>query len=405
MRRSEPETNRPLPLIGITVVDLTHIYNGPYATFLMAMAGATVIKVEPRWGEHLRQRAELATAGVPFAMLNANKRAVTLDFTTERGRGILLEMVRRADVFVENFAPGVLDRHQLGYRTLAQLFPTLIYASSTGYGLSGPYRDYPAMDLTVQAMCGVLATTGDAESGPTKAGPAVADFLAGVHLYGAIATALFERERTRRGRLVEVSMQEATYASLSSSIGLYFSDQCHPLPRTGNHHSGLAEAPYGVYPARDGYIAIVGNHDRHFQAILRLMGREDLTHDRRFHGLKARAEHMDEVDDLVADWTATLDKAELARLLLSQRVPCAPVREISEVVRDAHMHERGALEWIDHPSMGRIVVQRSPMRYQGSALTPLEPSPTLGEHNREVYADWLGFDDAELEGFIRDGII
>ena len=401
-----PDADGELPLSGIVVIDLTHIYNGPYATFLMAMAGATVIKIEPRNGEHLRHRAEAASAGVPFAMLNLNKRAVTLDFTKERGRGLLLQMIERADVVAENFAPGVLDRRGLGYEAARSVNPSIIYASGTGYGLSGPNRDYPAMDLTVQAMSGVLATTGEAGQPPVKAGPALADFSGGVHLYGAIATALFQRERTGRGRKLEVSMQEATYASLSSSIGMYFSrPDDGPPQRTGNRHSGRAESPYNVYPTRDGHVAIVGNHDRHFRQILELMGREDLFDDPRFLGLRARADHMDDVDELVGSWTAQFDKEPLASLLLERRVPCAPVREIPEVVRDKHMHERGALVWQEHPQLGRIVVQRSPMRYHGTRLTPLTPSAQLGQHNREIYGDWLGLDDDELRALIQEEVV
>ena len=403
---AEPDAQGELPLRGIIVVDLTHIYNGPYATFLMAMAGATVIKVEPRGGEHLRHRAEVASAGVPFAMLNLNKRAITLDFTKERGRELLLEMIARADVVAENFAPGVLDRRGLGYEAARAVKPDIVYASASGYGMSGPNRDYPAMDLTVQAMSGVLATTGLPDGPPLKAGPALADFSGGVHLYGAIVTALFQRERTGRGRKVEVSMQEATYASLSSSIGMYFAHPADGPPRRmGNRHSGMAESPYNVYPTRDGHIAIVGNHDRHFREILSLMGREDLTEDPRFVGLRARAASMDAVDRLVSDWTAQQNKEPLAELLLSRRVPCAPVREIPEVVRDRHMHERGMLVWQDHPQMGRIVVQRSPMRYEGAPPTPLTPSAALGEHNRAVYVDWLGLDETELTALIEDEVI
>lgn len=397
--------HRDLPLEGVAVLDLTHIYNGPYATFLMAMAGADVIKVEPRGGEHLRHRADLASAAVPYAMLNSNKRTITLDFKKDRGRELLLELARQVDVVVENFAPGVLDRNGIGYAALSQVNPRLIYATATGYGLDGPNRDLQAMDLTVQAMCGVLATTGFAESVPLKAGPAVADFFGGVHLYGGIATALFERERTGRGRVVEVSMQESTYASLSSSIGMFFTDQSKPPARTGNRHSGLAESPYNVYPTRDGYIAIVGNHDRHFAAILKLMGREDLADDPRFKGLRARAEHMEAVDELLAGWTATYDKQELADLLRESRVPSAPVREIPEVVNDEHMHERGALEWIDHPEYGHIVVQRSPMRYHDSALPKLRPSAGLGADNDAVYGDLLGLDAEEIEALRKDEVL
>jgi len=396
---------RHYPLQGVRVLDLTHIYNGPYATFLMAMAGAEVVKLEPPTGEHLRHRAESTGAEVPFAMLNANKRSVTLDFKSDRGRKLLRAMATKADVFVENFAPGVLDRNGIGYENLSAVNSTLIYASATGYGLSGPYRDYPAMDLTVQAMSGVIATTGFPEGLPVKAGPAVADFFGGVHLYGAIVTALFDRERTGAGRLVEISMQESTYASLSSSIGQYFKNPASPPPRTGNSHSGFAEAPYNVYPALDGYVAVVGNHDAHFQRLLRIMGREDLAEDPRFVGLAARASNIEAVDDLVSNWTRTRKKSEVAAQLIAARIPSAPVREISEVVNDEHMHARGALEWIDHPRYGRIAVQRSPMRFSGTDPIPLEPSADLGADNDEVYADWLGLDEDKLRSLREAGVI
>jgi formyl-CoA transferase len=338
-------------------------------------------------------------------MLNSNKLAVTIDLKTPRGHELLCKMAAKGDVLVENFAPGTLDRLGLGAARLQALNPRLICASSTGYGQSGPYRDYPAMDLTVQAMCGVMAITGFANTPPVKAGPALCDFFGGVHLYGAIVTALYEREQTGVGRVVEVSMQEATYASLSSSIGMYFGSPDHVVRRTGNRHSGLAEAPYNTYPTRDGSIAIIGNNDRHFRAILKLMGREDLIDDARFVGLTARAQNMADVDALIGGWTKDQDKQPLADALLACKVPCSPVREIAEVINDPHMHARGALEWIDHPKFGRIVVQRSPMRYAGAPTLPLRPSAELGQDNGEVFGDWLGLSEADIEDLTAAKVI
>jgi formyl-CoA transferase len=171
------------PLAGLVILDLSQIYNGPYATFLLAMAGAEVIKVEPRMGEHLRRRGALSAAALPFAMLNRNKRSVSLDLKTAKGRDLLLKLAARADVLVENFAPGAMDRLGLGVAAVRAVNPRLIYASSSGYGSSGPYRDYPAMDLTVQAMSGVMSITGFSDRPPIKSGPALCDFFAGVHLY------------------------------------------------------------------------------------------------------------------------------------------------------------------------------------------------------------------------------
>jgi formyl-CoA transferase len=393
------------PLEGVVVVDLSQIYNGPYATFLMAMAGAEIIKIEPLQGEHLRRRGVVGGAALPFAMINGNKRDVTLNLKSERGRSILIDMVRRADVLVENFAPGVMDRLGVGYETLKAVNPRLIYGQSSGYGRTGPNRDYPAMDLTVQAMSGVMSVTGFPDRPPVKAGPALCDFFAGVHLYGAIVTALYEREKTGVGRLVEVAMQEAVYASLSSNLGLYYGSGGEAPPRTGNRHGGMAESPYNVYPTKDGYIAIICVGEVHWKSLLKAMGREDLSHDPRFVDLKSRVTHMDEVDSIVSAWTRPQAKQALFEHLMRHHVASAPVRDLAEVVNDPHMHARGALEWQDHPELGRIPVQHSPLRFEGVPLKPLEPSARLGEHNTRVYGDWLGLSPRELDELTAQGVI
>ncbi|MDR6756427.1 formyl-CoA transferase [Mycoplana sp. BE70] len=396
---------RHYPLAGITVLDLSHIYNGPYATFLMAMAGAEIIKIEPHTGEHLRVRAGIGGAALPFAMLNGNKKSVTLDLKSEKGRDLLLRMVRDVDVLVENFAPGVTERLGIGPAQLQKANPRLIYASSTGYGRSGPYRDYPAMDITVQAMSGIMSITGFPDGPPVKSGPALCDFFAGIHLYGGIMTALYEREVTGKGRLVEVSMQESVYASLCSNLALYHANGGKAPARTGNRHGGLAESPYNVYPAKDGYIAIICNNNRHFHALLDAMKREELRDDPRFTDLRTRVAHMEEIDRLVGDWTAQRTKAELVALFLAHRVPHAPVRDLDEVVLDPHMHERRSLQWIDHPDFGRIVVQNSPIRYEGLAPLPLVPSSRLGEQNESVFVDRFGLDRDEFEALRQEGVI
>lgn len=393
------------PLESIVVVDLGQIYNGSYATFLMAHAGARVIKIEPRDGEHLRRRGNVGGAGLPFAMLNSNKQCVTLNLKQERGRDVLFEMVKRADVVLENFAPGTMDRLGCGWNVLKAINPRLVYAQGSGYGLSGPYRDYPAMDLTVQAMAGVMSVTGYADRPPVKAGPAICDFFGGVHLFGAVMTALFERSLTGVGRAVNVSMQEAVYASLSSNLGLYYGSGGNVPMRTGNRHGGLAESPYNVYPTKDGYIAIICVGETHWKSLINAMDRSDLAQDPRFTSLKTRVAHMDDVDRIVGEFTSGFDKQPLFELLMKHRVPCAPVRDLEEVVNDPHMLERKALHWIDHPELGRIPVQSSPLRFENAEPMPIIPSRRLGEDNVAVFHDWLGLSLAEIDALHEEQVI
>ncbi|HYM31689.1 MAG TPA: CoA transferase [Candidatus Cybelea sp.] len=401
---SSASANR--PLAGITVIDLGQIYQGPYATMLMARAGADVIKVEPPGGEPARLRAAVGKgASLPMAMLNSNKRAVTLNLKSERGRELLKQMVERADVLLENFAPGVMDRLGVGWSVLHAINPRLIYASGTGFGLSGPDRDSLAMDLTVQAVSGIMSVTGFPDGPPLKAGPAVVDFLGGIHLYAAVVTALFERTRTGEGRLVEVAMQETVYPTLASNLGLHYNSGGTVPMRTGNRHGGLAIAPYNVYPAKDGFVALICVVEDHWTNLLDAMGREDLKSDPRFATNAKRVEHLSDTDAVVTAWTSARGRDEIFAAAKRHRIPCAPVRDLVEVMNDPHMHERGMLEWIDHPELGRIVVPTSPLRFHGADRPATIPSPALGQHNAEIYGEWLGMSQDDVAALKRDGVI
>jgi CoA:oxalate CoA-transferase len=393
------------PLSGITVLDLSHVYNGPYATFLMALAGADVIKIEPQQGEHLRSRGDMGGAALPFAMLNSNKKPVTLNLKSAKGRELFREMVARADILVENFAPGVMERLGLGAADLHKVNPRLIYGSSSGYGKDGPYRDYPAMDLVMQAMSGVINSTGFPDQPPVKSGAAICDFMAGIHLYAAIMTALYERERTGRGRVVEVSMQDATYASLASNYGMVHARGAAAPERTGNRHGGLGISPYNAYATSDGYVVLNCPGDHHFRAVLDVIGRPELKDDPRFLTRSSRVINFEAVDQLLETWTKTLTKDEVARRMLAAKVPCAPVRNLVEVMNDENMHARGSLQWTDHPELGRVALPHSPLVFEGVERRPIEPSRPLGAANDEVFGAWLGHSEAELATLKAEGVI
>jgi CoA:oxalate CoA-transferase len=395
------------PLAGLRVLDLGQIYAGGYAGFLLAAAGADVIKVEPPSGENLRRRGSVGGGAYPFAMLNSNKRGVRLDLKTDAGRGVFRDLVANADVVLENFAPGALDRLGLGFEDLRLINPGLVYGSVSGYGRTGPYASYPAMDLTVQAMVGVMSSTGFPEMPPVKAGPAICDFMAGVHLSNAISMALVARERTGEGQRVEVTMQEATYPSLASSLGMLMTaGPDSELPwRTGNRHSGYAEAPYNVFKAADGYVAILCVTDAHWSSLARLIGGAELAQDERYLGLGDRVDRMDDVDALVASWAGGLDRADIVEHLLAVRVPCAPVLELPEVVQDPNMWERGMLRTMEHPDLGMITINHSPLKFGDGERCDLTPSPRLGQHTSEVLSGVLGYSGERIAELERQAVI
>lgn len=404
---SEPTTvetcSAPGPLAGIRVLDLGQIYQGPYAGFLLAQAGAEVVKIEPPGGEPARRREVVGLGpSFPIAFLNSGKRGITLDLKQPAGRELFLRLAERADVVLENFSPGVMNRLGVGFEVLRERNPRLVYASGTAFGLSGPDRDSLGMDVTVQAYCGVMSITGEEGSGPLKAGPALCDFLGGAHLYGGIVTALLERARTGRGRLVEVAMQETVYPTLLTKLGLMYAAGGEPPPRRGNGHGALA--PYDVYPTRDGHVAIICVTEGHWQGLLSAMGREDLRDDPRFSTHEQRVAILEEVNAVVTEWTSSLGRAEVFERA-RDRVPVAPVRSLPEVCADPHMHERGFLQWVDHPALGRVVLPASPLRFDAANPAPLHPSPGLGEHTREVLGHWLGLGEEELESLRSEGVV
>jgi formyl-CoA transferase len=402
--REKVETG-PWPLSGIRVIDLSRIYSGPYATFLMAMAGAEVIKVEPPEGESLRRRNARGGSAYPFAMLNPNKRSVTLNLKSAEGRELLLGLLKKADVVVENFRPGVMERLGLGDDALKATNPTLIRASISGYGSTGPYRDFPAMDLTIQATAGIMESTGFTDQPPVKTGAAIADFSAGVHLYGAIVSALLQRERTGKVANVEVAMLDAVYPTLCSCFGLAMDDSEDYVSRTGNRHSGLSLCPYNVYPASDGYISIICNAPAHWGRLLKVIGREHDLGDPKYSSQAARVKDMEYIDTEIGKETSKLGRDELFAKLNAGGVPCGAVRTLPEVMNDPHMHERGMLQNIEHPIYGPLILCQSPLRFSDSEQVPYSASVDLGADNQAFFCGELGLDAVQIENLKQNGVL
>ena len=382
------------PLTGITVLDLGQIYNGPYCGYLLAMAGARVIKVEPPGGESMRGSGATLVS-YPFMMLNGNKETVTLNLKSDAGRELLRGLARHADVLLENFAPGTLDRYGVGADALSAVNPRLIYAAGTGFGRIGPHRDYRAMDITVQAMTGVMSITGHDGEPPLKAGPALCDILGGVHLYAAITTALVRRERTGRGAVLDVAMQDAVFPSLISALGAWYVSNGRSK-RTGNHHHAWAVAPYNVYAASDGHVAIICVRERHWLALLDAMGKPELADDPRFADRVTRAGNMAATDRVVEAWTSTLPRAEVFQVCQQHKVPCAPVQSLADVLNDPHLLERGALAKVAHEHYGEVTLPSTPLRFQDLDPPGVSLPRNAGADNVSVYGDLLGLSVDEV---------
>lgn len=389
---------------GIVVLDLSQVYQGPYASLLMAYHGAKVIKIEGLNGEAVRQRAPNKSPH-EFLMFNSNKLGMTLDLKTKEGIDIFLNLVEKADVVIENFTPGVMKRLGIDYEILKEINPKLIYATATGYGLEGPYSDFPGMDLTVQAISGVMATTGFPENPPVKAGPAVCDLLGGTHLFGGISMALYHRERTGKGQMVEVSMHDTVYPTLASPLAGYY-ERGDGIPnRTGNSHSGLRVAPYNVYPTVDGYIAIICVTERHWESLAKSIKREDLINAPGFENTVNRARNMEVVDDIISRWTENKQKWWIAELLLKAHVPCAPVQTVAEVANDPHLLARKMIREVNHPVAGITKVPGTPIKLSNSPLEKVTPAPLIGEHTEKILKEMIGYKNEQIEIFKTKRII
>lgn len=391
-------------LEGLLVLDLGQIYNGPYCGMLLAHLGAEVVKVESPGGDPTRWRAA-GQESYPFLMLNGNKHGLRLDLKSPDGRGLFLRLAERADVVLENFGPGVIDRLGLGHDALSEVNPRIILASGKGFGNDGPYRDYPAMDITIQAMTGVMEINGFPENPPVKAGIAAADFAGGTHLLAAILAALYQRERTGRGQHVEVSMQDALLPTLTSNLGGYYSSGGTLPERTGNRHGGLSVCPYNVYPAADGWVSILCVTDRHWERFCGVMDRPDLWARTELHTTVGRAANMDEIDEQVGAWTAERGKDEVFRLLKEAGIPAAPLLRLAEVADDPHLRHRGMLRDVAHPTMGTVTTFGTPLRLAESEPVASTPAPLHGQHSRDVLRRHLDLTDAELDRLAADQVI
>jgi len=391
-----------LPLEGVRVIELGQIYAGPYCGLQLAHFGAEVIKVEPPGeGEFLRMRPPAPRgANSNFLMLNAGKKSIALNLKDPRGCDILMRLVETADVLIENYAAGTLERLGLGWDQLAGRFPRLIYASCKGYGADSRWARLGAMDFTVQAASGIIDMTGYADRPGVRASAALIDTSTGMHLVAGILARLLERGRTGCGGRVEVAMLDVCIPAVNGMI--LAAMEGRTLPRLGNRHPSAC--PSNTYPAADGEILIYCLTEEHWRRLARLMGRAELLEDSRYRDHQSRYAIIEEVDRIVGSWAREYLRDQLVELLIPHGIPCAPVRPIAEVAADPELVQRGLVR--DGQFDGRpIKVLGSAIKLSGvkSGQDHTRVSQ-LGEDTAEVLGR-IGIGEGELQSLHRDGVI
>ncbi|MBM3218478.1 MAG: formyl-CoA transferase [Candidatus Rokubacteria bacterium] len=394
-------------LEGIRIIDLTQFEAGPSCTQTLAWLGAEVIKVEPLTGEANR----LGISDKPgvdswgFLFFNANKKSVTLNLKHPRGRAMLDDLLRRADVVVENFGPGTMERLGLGWEALHALNPRLIAASVKGFGSSGPYAGYKSFEFVAQAMGGAMSLNGEVDGPPLKVPAGLGDTGAGLHLGIGILAAIVHRQTTGVGQQVEVAQQDAVANLTRVHIREQYMNG-EPVARRGNHQFG--NAPVNCYRCRPGgpndYLFVHGVLPEMFQALMRIIGRPDLADDPTLKTRAGRFARVDEIDALIEAWTEKHTKHEAMEILAGAGVACGAVLDSAELLANEHLRQRGMVVDLEHPDRGRFPMLGNPIRLSDSP-TDVRRAPLLGEHTAEVLGRLLGLSAAELAQLKSDGAI
>ncbi len=399
--------NKPLPgpLDGIRVLDLTRVVAGPYCAMFLGDLGAEVVKVEqPGFGDDTRGWGPPFTGGESayYLCINRNKKSITLDLKSTEGVKLLRQMTKVADVVIENFRPGTMERLGLGEQQLRQFNPRLIYASLTGFGADGPMRDSPGYDLIVQAWGGLMSITGTPEGEPVKVGVAIIDLVAGLMLGKAITAALFARERIGLGQRIDTSLLEAEVASLINVGSNYLIGGKIPS-RWGNAHPNIV--PYQNFKTADGYFVLGVASETIWRRFCQAIGRPDLAEDSRFADNAKRVENRTALIALLSEVFLSRTNQTWLKLLNNAEVPCAPVQTVDQVFQSPQVLHRDMLVGVEHPTAGKVPMAGVPVKFSLTPASVRLPPPLLGEHNRQVLKTWLDMSDEAIEELQRKNIV
>lgn len=400
------------PLSGIRVIDLTQFEAGTSCTETLAWLGAEVIKIEmPGRGEQGRG-ATTDAAGLDspyFLLLNANKKSVTCNLKSEKGRQLLEDLIRNGDVLVENFAPGVIEKLGFDYETVKRINPRIIFAQIKGFAANSPYAGFLAFDPIAQAAGGALSITGEPDGRPLKPGSNIGDTGAGLHCAIGILAAIVQRHATGRGQRVDVTMQDAVinFGRIAYAAQYIFD---RPAERCGNQSIIAGTSPSEVYPCKGGgpndycYVYTTRASNQHWHKLVEVIGREDLKTDERFETAKQRAQNFREIDAIISAWTINYDKFDVMRLLGNAGVPASAVFDTQELSEDPSLNERGTFVTVDHPVRGPFKLPGFMVKMSDNDLT-VKAAPLLGADNEQVYGDVLGISPERLAELKQQGVV
>ena len=392
------------PLEGMVVLDATQIMAGPFCTLLLADMGADVIKVErPDGGDDTRRMGPPFIAGesAAFLAMNRNKRSLALDLKREEGKDLFRRLARRADVLVENFRPGTMEKLGLGYEALHEIHPGIIYCSVSGFGRTGPYRLRGGFDLVAQGMSGLISCTGHPGGPPTKVGVPISDLNAGMYAAYGILCAYVHRLRTGRGQLVDTSLLEGAIAYTFWESAIFFATGKNPEPMGSAHR---LNAPYQVFRTKDGSLSVGAATQGTWEMLCQAIGRPDLSADPRFRDNAARIAHYQELAAILEEVFQQDTTAYWLRRLEEAGVPAGPIYTLAEVYADPHVRAREMAVEVEHPVAGRVQNIGIPVKLSGTPGRIARPAPTLGQHTDEVLA-WLGVEKAAIARLREAGVV
>jgi formyl-CoA transferase/CoA:oxalate CoA-transferase len=391
-------------LDGVQVLDLTRMLAGPYGALLLADLGAEVIKVEePRGGDPVRAMGPPFVKGESayFISINRNKKSLTLDLTASRGREVFLRLVRQADVVLDNFRPGILERLGVDYPALRRVNPRIIACSISAFGQDGPYRSLPAFDLILQAMGGAMSITGEPNRDPVRMGVPMGDLAGGLFGAMAVAAALFQRERSGEGCYVDLSLLDCQ-VSLLTYVAQYFLVTGEVPGPVGSAHASAV--PYQAFKTKDIHIVIAIFTERFWSQFCNVIGRPDLVEDPRFATNRERHAHRHELIPILEAILATRTGEDWLRVLRAEGIPSGPIQTVDRVLSDPQVRHRGMVAEVEHPACGRIPVVGNPVKIFPAAGETFQPPPALGEHTEDVLRR-AGYTAAEIESLRQEKII